>query len=153
MADSRVFTVGELAARVGVATSALRFYEEHGLIVSERTKSGHRRYSGDALRRVSFIKVAQNVGMTLTEIADALASLPDNRTPTKTDWAKIAKRWQPILDRADRHTRVAPRSALELYRLRMPLTQFVQAVQPVRRRRRIGHRTPVFAWRLRRRRT
>jgi MerR family transcriptional regulator, redox-sensitive transcriptional activator SoxR len=98
MTETRVFTVGELAARAGVATSALRFYEEHGLIVSERTKSGHRRYSGDALRRVSFIKVAQSVGMTLNEISEALASLPENRTPTKTDWAKIAKRWQPILD-------------------------------------------------------
>jgi MerR family transcriptional regulator, redox-sensitive transcriptional activator SoxR len=98
MTETRVFTVGELATRAGVATSALRFYEEHGLIVSGRTQAGHRRYSGDALRRVSFIKVAQSVGMTLTEIADALTSLPDNRTPTKTDWAKIAKQWQPILD-------------------------------------------------------
>jgi MerR family transcriptional regulator, redox-sensitive transcriptional activator SoxR len=98
MAELRVFTVGELATRAGVATSALRFYEDHGLIVSERTKTSHRRYSGDALRRVSFIKVAQSVGMTLAEIADALATLPDNRTPTKADWARIAKRWQPILD-------------------------------------------------------
>jgi MerR family transcriptional regulator, redox-sensitive transcriptional activator SoxR len=98
MAEVRVFTVGELATRAGVATSALRFYEDHGLIVSERTKTGHRRYSGDALRRVSFVKVAQSVGMTLAEIADALATLPDNRTPTKADWARIAKRWQPILD-------------------------------------------------------
>jgi MerR family transcriptional regulator, redox-sensitive transcriptional activator SoxR len=94
----QVFTVGELADRAGVATSALRFYEDQGLIVSERTGSGHRRYSGDMLRRVSFIKVAQSVGMTLNEIADALASLPSNRTPTKADWAHIAKQWKPILD-------------------------------------------------------
>jgi MerR family transcriptional regulator, redox-sensitive transcriptional activator SoxR len=95
---TQLFTVGELADRAGVATSALRFYEEHGLIVSERTRSGHRRYGGDMLRRVSFIKVAQSVGMTLKEISDALASLPANRTPTKADWAQIAKRWKPILD-------------------------------------------------------
>jgi MerR family transcriptional regulator, redox-sensitive transcriptional activator SoxR len=98
MANVRLFTVGELADRAGVATSALRFYEEHGLIFSERTVSGHRRYTADVLRRVSFIKVAQSVGLTLGEIATELSSLPDNRTPTRSDWARIARRWRPVLD-------------------------------------------------------
>ncbi len=97
-ADPRTFTVGELAERAGVATSALRFYEEHQLITSDRTKAGHRRYPPDTLRRVSFIKVAQRVGLTLNEIAEALSSLPENRTPTRSDWTKLAKRWQPVLD-------------------------------------------------------
>jgi MerR family transcriptional regulator, redox-sensitive transcriptional activator SoxR len=97
-ADSRTLTVGELAERAGVATSALRFYEEHQLITSDRTKAGHRRYPPDTLRRVSFIKVAQRVGLTLAEIAEALSSLPDSRTPTRYDWTKLAKRWRPILD-------------------------------------------------------
>lgn len=98
MSEVRLFTVGQLAERAGVATSALRFYEDSGLIVSERTEFGHRRYSADVLRRVSFIKVSQSVGMSLGEIAEALASLPKGRTPTRTDWARIAKRWQPILE-------------------------------------------------------
>lgn len=101
MTDSektRSFTVGDLAARAGIATSALRFYEDHGLITSTRNASGHRRYAPDTLRRVSFIKVAQRVGLSLAEITTALASLPENRTPTHRDWSRLAKRWQPILD-------------------------------------------------------
>ncbi len=98
MTDVRLLTVGELATRSGVATSALRFYEDHSLIVSKRTDAGHRRYTPETLRRVAFIKVAQRVGLSLDEIAQALASLPDNRTPTRADWARLAKRWQPVLD-------------------------------------------------------
>ncbi|MEQ8437215.1 MAG: redox-sensitive transcriptional activator SoxR [Ilumatobacter fluminis] len=94
----RRFTIGEVAERAGVATSALRFYEEHGLIQSERNESGHRRYHPDVLRRVSFIRIAQRVGLSLAEVAEALASLPDRRTPTSKDWAKLARTWQPRLD-------------------------------------------------------
>ncbi len=96
--ELRSFTVGELAERAGVATSALRFYEERHLIVGSRTPAGHRRYPADTLRRVSFIKVAQRVGLSLSEISSALSSLPDGRTPTRQDWARLTKRWQPILD-------------------------------------------------------
>ena len=96
--SSRTFTVGEVAARSGVATSALRFYETNGLIRSERTEAGHRRYHADVLRRVGFIKVAQRVGLTLGEIHAALDALPEQRTPTRKDWAKLAASWQPILD-------------------------------------------------------
>jgi MerR family redox-sensitive transcriptional activator SoxR len=92
------FTIGEVAARAGVATSALRFYEDRGLITSERTPAGHRRYAPDVLRRVSFIRVAQRVGLTLGEIAGALDRLPDGRTPNRRDWARLARAWQPVLD-------------------------------------------------------
>ena len=81
-----------------MATSALRFYETNGLIRSDRNEAGHRRYHADVLRRVGFIKVAQRVGLTLGEIHAALDSLPDQRTPTRKDWAKLAASWQPILD-------------------------------------------------------
>ena len=91
-------TIGELAERAGVATSALRFYEEHGLLASERSASGHRRYRRDALRRVSFIRVAQRVGLSLAEVGVALNSLPRSRTPSRRDWERLARRWQPLLD-------------------------------------------------------
>jgi MerR family redox-sensitive transcriptional activator SoxR len=95
---SRLFTVGEIARRAGVATSALRFYEAEGLIESERTDVGHRRYHADVLRRVSFIRTAQLVGLTLNEIRDALSTLPDGRTPTARDWERLASSWRPMLD-------------------------------------------------------
>jgi MerR family transcriptional regulator, redox-sensitive transcriptional activator SoxR len=97
-AELRRFSVGELAARAGVATSALRFYESNGLIHSERNSSGHRRYKPDALRRVAFIRVAQRIGLSLEEIAAALASLPSQRTPTRADWNTLSSRWLPRID-------------------------------------------------------
>lgn len=95
---SRLLAIGEVASRAGLATSAIRFYEANGLISSERNSSGHRRYRADVLRRVSFIKVAQRVGLSLSDIGQSLASLPSGRTPNKRDWAKLAKSWQPMLD-------------------------------------------------------
>ena len=94
----RRLSIGEVAERAGVATSALRFYEDHGLIRSERNESGHRRYHADVLRRVSFIRIAQRVGLSLAEVSVALASLPDGRTPTSKDWARLARAWRPRLD-------------------------------------------------------
>ncbi|MBW3666583.1 MAG: redox-sensitive transcriptional activator SoxR [Actinobacteria bacterium] len=91
-------TIGGLAARTGVATSALRFYESQGLIHAERAESGHRRYPHAVIRRVSFIKIAQEVGLTLQEIAEAMSSLPDNRTPDQEDWARLSASWRPRLD-------------------------------------------------------
>jgi MerR family transcriptional regulator, redox-sensitive transcriptional activator SoxR len=101
-------TIGELAERAGVSTSTLRFYEAEGLIDAERSSGGQRRYRREVLRRVSFIRVAQRLGMTLDEIRGALASLPEARTPTKADWARISRAWAPRLDE-----RIA-----ELHRLR-----------------------------------
>jgi MerR family redox-sensitive transcriptional activator SoxR len=95
---TKLFAIGEVAERAGVATSALRFYEEHGLIASERNESGHRRYHPDVLRRVSFIRTAQRVGLSLGEIAEALSSLPAARTPNARDWDRLASSWRPRLD-------------------------------------------------------
>ena len=90
--------IGQVAERTGVAPSALRFYEREGLIQSTRTSGSQRRYHREVLRRVAFIRIAQRVGLTLDEIRDALSSLPDERTPTKADWATLSKSWRPHLD-------------------------------------------------------
>lgn len=91
-------TIGGLSERTGVATSALRYYEAEGLLHAERAPSGQRRYHRDALRRVSFIRVAQQVGLSLVEIREAMASLPENRTPTEKDWKHLSESWRPRLD-------------------------------------------------------
>jgi MerR family redox-sensitive transcriptional activator SoxR len=87
-----------VADRTGVAVSALRYYEQEGLIWSERSAGGQRRYRRDVLRRVAFVKIAQQVGLTLDEIRDALAGLPDDRTPTRADWARLSALWRPVLN-------------------------------------------------------
>jgi len=91
-------SIGEVAARTGVAASALRFYESRGLVESTRTSGAQRRYGRDVIRRVSFIRAAQRVGLTLEEIADALEGLPAGRTPTAADWELLAGRWRARLD-------------------------------------------------------
>ena len=91
-------TIGAVSERTGVATSALRFYEAEGLIHATRTAGGQRRYARDVLRRVSFIRVAQQVGLTLDEIREALHSLPEHRTPTEKDWHRLSASWRPRLD-------------------------------------------------------
>src|SRR5262245_13146204 len=87
-------TIGEVAARSGVATSALRFYEEEGLIHSERTDAGHRRYSRAVIRRVAFVVFAQKIGLSLEEIRTELAKLPRNRVPERADWATLSATWK-----------------------------------------------------------
>lgn len=91
-------TIGALAKRAGVATSALRFYEDAGLIESSRNAGGQRQFSRDVLRRVAFIRVAQTVGLSLEEVRAALATLPVKRTPTKKDWEKLSRSWRPLLE-------------------------------------------------------
>ena len=91
-------TIGEVAARSGVATSALRFYEDQGLITAERTDSGHRRYPRSVLRRVAFIVFAQKVGLSLDEIGGELGRLPRNRAPDRADWAKLSSGWRTRID-------------------------------------------------------
>jgi MerR family redox-sensitive transcriptional activator SoxR len=86
-------TIGEVSRRSGVAASALRFYEERGLISSERSGSGHRRYPRPVLRRIAFIVFAQKVGLTLDEIGTELAGLPSERAPTRRDWSVLSRRW------------------------------------------------------------
>jgi len=90
--------VGEVARRAGLAASALRYYERQGLVVGERTSGGQRRYPRSVLRRLAFIRAAQNVGLSLAEIRDALAILPGARTPTAADWARLSRTWRARLD-------------------------------------------------------
>lgn len=90
--------IGPFAQRAGVAASALRFYEAQGLLAVGRSASGRRRYPRATLRRVAFIRVAQSLGLSLAQIRAALATLPDGRTPTQDDWARLSRDWQPLLD-------------------------------------------------------
>jgi MerR family transcriptional regulator, redox-sensitive transcriptional activator SoxR len=97
--------IGELAKRSGMATSAIRFYEQEGLISSTRTVGGRRQYRRETLRRVAFIRAAQAVGLSLVDIKNVLAELPGQRTPTRQDWERLSRRWQPLLqERIDRLT-------------------------------------------------
>lgn len=98
MAPVRELTVGQVAVRSGVAVSALHFYEARGLIRSHRTSGNQRRYGRDVLRRVAIIRVAQEVGISLAEIAKAFQSLPDERTPTRDDWNLLSTAWRDELD-------------------------------------------------------
>jgi MerR family redox-sensitive transcriptional activator SoxR len=91
-------TIGALSDRTGVAASALRYYEAEGLIHATRSTGGQRRYARHTLRRVSFVRVAQQVGLSLDEIRIALASLPANRTPNHKDWERLSNSWRPRLD-------------------------------------------------------
>lgn len=91
-------SIGDVVKRSGVAASALRFYEEQGLLVGLRAESGRRHYARADLRRLAFIRAAQAVGLSLEQIRSALASLPDGRTPTAADWQRLSTSWRPILD-------------------------------------------------------
>ena len=110
-----VLTINEVSRRSGVAASALRFYEERGLIASERAGSGHRRYPRAVLRRVAFIVFAQRIGLTLEDIGKELAKLPGDRVPTRRDWARLSGEWTQRIDQ-----RIA-----ELQRLKAGLTECI----------------------------
>ena len=107
-----VLTITEVSRRSGVASSALRFYEDKGLIASERAGSGHRRYPRSVLRRIAFIVFAQRIGLKLDEVGAALAKLPSGRIPRRGDWARLSREWTGRIDQ-----RIA-----ELERLREGLT-------------------------------
>ena len=98
MALARELTVGQVAARAGVAVSALHFYEARGLIRSHRTAGNQRRYSRDVLRRIAIIRIAQEVGISLADIAGALNALPEGRTPNRRDWNLLSTTWRNDLD-------------------------------------------------------
>jgi MerR family transcriptional regulator, redox-sensitive transcriptional activator SoxR len=110
-----VLTIGEVSRRSGVASSALRFYEERGLISAVRAGSGHRRYPRSVLRRIAFIVFAQRIGLALEEIGAELAKLPADRIPARQDWARLSGDWTRRIDQ-----RIA-----ELQRLRAGLTQCI----------------------------
>jgi MerR family transcriptional regulator, redox-sensitive transcriptional activator SoxR len=92
-------TVGDVARRSGVAVSALHFYEAKGLIKSQRTAGNQRRYTRDVLRRVAVIRTAQRVGISLEQIAAALATLPQRQAPTRADWSRLSRLWRDDLNR------------------------------------------------------
>lgn len=96
--DPTPIPIGELARRSGVAASALRFYEDQGLLRSQRGAGGRRHYARADLRRVAFIVAAQRLGLSLQAVGAALASLPEGRTPTAADWARLSRGWRPLLD-------------------------------------------------------
>jgi len=112
---SELLTISEVSGRSGVASSALRFYEERGLIESERAGSGHRRYPRPVLRRIAFIVFAQRVGLTLEEIGTELEKLPPDRAPTRRDWSRLSRGWSDRID-----DRIA-----ELERLKAGLTECI----------------------------
>jgi MerR family transcriptional regulator, redox-sensitive transcriptional activator SoxR len=112
---SELLTIGETAKRSGVAASALRFYEEKGLISSERAGSGHRRYPRPVLRRIAFIVFAQRVGLSLEEIGAELAKLPPHQAPKRRDWSRLSATWTARIDE-----RIA-----ELERLKAGLTECI----------------------------
>jgi MerR family redox-sensitive transcriptional activator SoxR len=93
-----LLAIGDVSERTGVSVSALRFYETEGLISSRRSAGGQRRFAREVLRRIAFVRIAQQLGLSLDEIRDALASLPDERTPTTADWARLSRRWRAVLD-------------------------------------------------------
>ena len=107
-----LLTVSDVAQRSGFAPSALRFYEREGLIAATRSSGGQRRYAREVLRRLAFIRAARHVGLTLDEVRAALALLPASRTPTKSDWAKLSRRWRARLD-AEIDALVALRDGLD----------------------------------------
>jgi MerR family redox-sensitive transcriptional activator SoxR len=112
---STLLTIGEVSRRSGVASSALRFYEERGLIRSERAGSGHRRYPRPVLRRIAFIVFAQRIGLTLEDIGRELAKLPPDRAPNRRDWSRLSSSWSTRIDQ-----RIA-----ELERLKVGLTECI----------------------------
>jgi MerR family redox-sensitive transcriptional activator SoxR len=93
-----LLTIGQVSARSGVAPSALRYYEQQGLIAASRSPGGARRFPRAVLRRLAFVRAAQNVGLSLGEIRDALATLPADRPPTASDWARLSSGWRDRLD-------------------------------------------------------
>src|SRR4051794_31071889 len=95
---AELLAIGEVAARAGMAPSALRYYEEQGLIAAERTAGGARRYPRSVLRRLAVIRAARNIGLSLPEIRAALETLPAGRPPTATDWARLSQGWRERLD-------------------------------------------------------
>ncbi|MBF6621304.1 MAG: redox-sensitive transcriptional activator SoxR [Patulibacter sp.] len=95
---TELLTIGALSERTGVAPSALRYYEDRGLITSERTGASHRRYSRPVARRIAFIVFAQRIGLSLEEIAGELARLPTDRVPSRRDWARLSRSWSARID-------------------------------------------------------
>ncbi|MBU2999976.1 redox-sensitive transcriptional activator SoxR [Roseovarius nubinhibens] len=96
--SNSALSIGSISARTGLAPSAIRYYEDEGLIAPGRNASGHRRYARSDIRRLSFVQISQGLGFTIAEIREALSSLPADRAPTKADWSRISRRFGAELD-------------------------------------------------------
>lgn len=94
----RGLTIGYVSARTGLPQSAIRYYEDEGLVAPDRNESGHRRYARADIRRLSFVMISQGLGFSIAEIREALSTLPENRTPSKADWARISRKFGTVLD-------------------------------------------------------
>lgn len=106
---SRGLSIGYVARRTGLATSAIRYYEDEGLVQPDRNEAGHRRFERSDLRRLSFVMISQQLGFSIGEIRDAMRALPQGRTPTKADWARISAQFGAVLDQ-----RIATMQALRM---------------------------------------
>ena len=131
---STVFVESELSIqavsrRSGVASSALRYYEERGLIASRRARGGHRRYPRAVLRRIAFIVFAQRIGLSLEEIGGELAKLPDDRTPTRADWSRMSGAWTKRIDQKIAELRVES-GPHPMHRMRVSLDRQMPIRQP-----------------------
>ena len=140
-----LLTIGEVARRSGVAASALRFYEDRGLIRSERAGSGHRRYPRAVLRRVAFIVFAQRIGLSLEEIGVEVARLPGNHVPVRADWARLSGSWTARIDQRIAELERLRDVAHPLHRMRLPLAERLPDGQPRRSRQPARRRSPLLA--------
>jgi redox-sensitive transcriptional activator SoxR len=136
MPQSALLTIGELSRRTGMSVSAIRFYEARGLVQAIRTQGNQRRFLRSDIRRLSFALIAQQLGLTLTEIEAELGKLPQGRTPTRADWEAISLRIREALENP--HARANARFARRMYRLRMSVAGELPALQSGRPRRASG---------------
>jgi MerR family transcriptional regulator, redox-sensitive transcriptional activator SoxR len=142
-----VLTISQVSRRSGVASSALRFYEERGLIASQRAGSGHRRYPRSVLRRIAFIVFAQRIGLTLEEIGAELAKLPADRIPTSRDWARLSGKWTKRIDqRIAELKRLSQGRAHAMHWMRMPFDRQMRACEPSRPSRTQGAGSALLAF-------
>ena len=138
-------TISQVSRRSGVASSALRFYEERGLITSERAGSGHRRFPRAVLRRVAFIVFAQRIGLTLEEIADELAKLPADRIPTRRDWSRLSGEWMRTNRPKDRRAPAPQGRTDRMHWMWLPFDRPLQACESGRSSGPRGSRSPPLA--------
>ncbi len=130
MASRSQLTISQLSARSGAAPSALRYYEQLGLIQAERTAGQQRRYPPHMLRRVAFIRAGRQLGLSLSDIGVALARLPSGKAPTRADWSRAARTWEKGIDARIAELERLKFDPVELHRLRLPVAAAVRPVQP-----------------------
>ena len=138
-------SIQAVSRRSGVASSALRYYEERGLIASRRARSGHRRYPRAALRRIAFIVFAQRIGLSLEEIGAELAKLPDDRTPTRADWSRMSGAWTKRIDQKICRASAPKSGTNPMHRMRVSLDRQMRICEPGRSSRKARPRAALLA--------